>query len=137
VLAHALPLVTQKFRKFGYPGSLWVWVVVKSNIIRSPIRLPTGTILTPSLSQNFLVISFLTISIAAGGRPSALWSNMGEVVWILVCCLPPLVWVLWCINICPMRLIGTTVSFRSSMGRKVLTPMCLSCYIMVLECCRI
>jgi hypothetical protein len=33
-------------------------------------------------------ISFLTISMAAGGSPPALWSNIGVVVWILVCCFP-------------------------------------------------
>jgi hypothetical protein len=33
---------------------------------------------------------FLTISIAASGRPPTFWPNMGEVVWILVCCLPPI-----------------------------------------------
>jgi hypothetical protein len=46
-----------------------------------------GTMLTSSLSRNAPAISSLTISIAAGGRPPALWSNMVEVVWILVCCL--------------------------------------------------
>jgi hypothetical protein len=83
-----------------------------------------GTMLTPSLSRNAPAISSLTISIAAGGRLLALWSDMGEVVWILACCFPPpprLVWVLWRINICPMWLIGTTVSFQPSIGRKVLT----------------
>jgi hypothetical protein len=45
--------------------------------------------LTPSLSQNAPTISSLTISMAACGRPLALWSNMGEVVWMLVCRLPP------------------------------------------------
>jgi hypothetical protein len=45
--------------------------------------------LTPSLYQNAPPISFLTISMAAGGRPLTLWSNMGEVVWMLVCRLPP------------------------------------------------
>jgi hypothetical protein len=33
MFARALILVTQKFRKFGYPSSLWVWVIVKSAII--------------------------------------------------------------------------------------------------------
>jgi hypothetical protein len=33
----ALSLVIQKFCEFGYLGSLWVWVVVKLAIIRSPI----------------------------------------------------------------------------------------------------
>jgi hypothetical protein len=46
--------------------------------------------LTPSLSRNASAISSLTISIAAGGRPPTLWSDMGGVVWILACCLPPL-----------------------------------------------
>jgi hypothetical protein len=44
--------------------------------------------LTPSLSRNALAISSLTISMAAGARPPALWSNIGEVDWILACCLP-------------------------------------------------
>jgi hypothetical protein len=47
--------------------------------------------MTPSFSRNAAAISSLTISIAAVGRPPAFWSNMGEVVWILVCCLPPLI----------------------------------------------
>jgi hypothetical protein len=34
-------------------------------------------------------ISSLTISIAAGARPPALWSNIGGVDWILACCLSP------------------------------------------------
>jgi hypothetical protein len=42
----------------------------------------------------------------AGARPPALSPNMGEVVWTLVCCLPPLVHVLWCIIICESRLEG-------------------------------
>jgi hypothetical protein len=46
--------------------------------------------LTPSLSWNAPAISSLTKSIAASGRPPSLWSNMGEVVWILVYCLPPI-----------------------------------------------
>jgi hypothetical protein len=37
VFACALSLVTRKICEFGYPGSLWVWVVVKSAIIRPPI----------------------------------------------------------------------------------------------------
>jgi hypothetical protein len=44
--------------------------------------------LTPSLSRNAPAISSLTISMAAGERPPVLWSNMGEVVWMLVCRLP-------------------------------------------------
>jgi hypothetical protein len=36
VFVCALSLVTRKFCEFGYPGSLWVWVVVKSAVIRSP-----------------------------------------------------------------------------------------------------
>jgi hypothetical protein len=39
--------------------------------------------LTLSLSQNGPAISSLTMSMAAGGSPSALWSNIGVVVWIL------------------------------------------------------
>jgi hypothetical protein len=45
--------------------------------------------LTPSLSRNAPAISSLTISIAAGGTPSALWSNIGEVVSTLAYCLSP------------------------------------------------
>jgi hypothetical protein len=41
-----------------------------------------GTMLTPSLSWNALAISSLTISMAAGARPPALWSNIGGVGWI-------------------------------------------------------
>jgi hypothetical protein len=37
---------------------------------------------------------------------------MSEIVWILVCCLPPLVWVLWRISTCPIRLIGLAIPFR-------------------------
>jgi hypothetical protein len=37
VFTCAFPLVTRKFCEFGYPGSLWVWVVIKSAIIRPPI----------------------------------------------------------------------------------------------------
>jgi hypothetical protein len=55
----------------------------------SDMTAPPGTILTPSLSRNAPAISSLTISMAAGGRPPTLWSNMGEVVWMLVCCFPP------------------------------------------------
>jgi hypothetical protein len=50
------------------------------------------TMLTPSLSRNAPAISSLTISIATGGRPPTLWSDMGEVVWILACCIPPIGW---------------------------------------------
>jgi hypothetical protein len=40
-----------------------------------------------------------------------------------------MVWVLWCISTCPMRLIGLVVPFRSSTrGRKVLAPTSLGCY---------
>jgi hypothetical protein len=49
-----------------------------------------GAMLTLSLSRNTLAISSLTISIATGGRPLALCSTMGEIVWILVCCLSPI-----------------------------------------------
>jgi hypothetical protein len=38
-----------------------------------------GTMLTPSLSRNAPAISSLTISMAAGARPPALWSNIGGV----------------------------------------------------------
>jgi hypothetical protein len=48
-----------------------------------------GIMLTPSLSRNAPAISSLTMSIAVGGRPPALRSNIGEVVWILACCLTP------------------------------------------------
>jgi hypothetical protein len=48
---------------------------------------PPGTMLTPSLSRNTPAISSLTISMAAGARPPALWSNIGGVGWILACCL--------------------------------------------------
>jgi hypothetical protein len=51
---------------------------------------PPGTMLTPSLSRNALAISSLTISMAAGARPLALWSNIGGVGWILACCFPPI-----------------------------------------------
>jgi hypothetical protein len=50
---------------------------------------PPGTMLTPSLSRNAPAISSLTMSMAAGARPPALWSNIGGVGWILACCLPP------------------------------------------------
>jgi hypothetical protein len=56
----------------------------------SDTTVPPGTMLTPSLSRNAPAISSLTISIASGGRPSTLWSNIGEVVWILAYCLPPI-----------------------------------------------
>jgi hypothetical protein len=55
----------------------------------SDMNAPPGIILTPSLSWNLPAISSLTISMAAGGRPPTLWSNMGEFVWMLVCCFPP------------------------------------------------
>jgi hypothetical protein len=52
-----------------------------------------GIMITPSLSRNTPAISSLTMSMAAGGSPPALWSNIGVVVWILVYCFPPpLVW---------------------------------------------
>jgi hypothetical protein len=103
----------------------------------SDMTAPPGIMLTPRLSRNTLVISSLTISIAAGGRLPYLWSDMGGVVWILAYCLPPLVWVLWRIDIGTLWLIGPAVSFQPSMGRKVLTPVCLECCIMVRVCCRI
>jgi hypothetical protein len=59
-------------------------------------------------------ISSLTISMAACGRPPALWSNMGEVVWTLdvgMLFSSPLVWVLRRVNTFPMRLIGLAISF--------------------------
>jgi hypothetical protein len=37
VFARVFSLVTRKFCEFGYPGSLWVWVVIKSTVIRFPI----------------------------------------------------------------------------------------------------
>jgi hypothetical protein len=37
VFTRVFSLVTQKFCEFGYPGSLWVWVVIKSVVIRFPI----------------------------------------------------------------------------------------------------
>jgi hypothetical protein len=89
VSAHALTLVIRKFREFEYPSSLWVWVIVKSVIIRPPIRLPPGIMLTLSLSQNVPATPSLTMSMAAGGSPPTLWSNIGVVVWVLVCCFPP------------------------------------------------
>jgi hypothetical protein len=63
-------------------------VVIKSAVIRFPNDCPPGTMLTPSLSRNAPTISSLTISMAAGARPPALWSNIGGVGWILACCLP-------------------------------------------------
>jgi hypothetical protein len=51
--------------------------------------------LTPSLSRNTPAISSLTISMAAGGRPLAFWSNMGEVVRMFVCRLSPY-WLQFC-----------------------------------------
>jgi hypothetical protein len=89
-VARVLSLITRKFCEFGYPGSLWVWVVIKSVVIRFPIRLPPGTMLTPSLSRNTPAISSLTISMAAGARPPALWSNIGGVGWMLAYCLSPI-----------------------------------------------
>jgi hypothetical protein len=44
--------------------------------------------LTLSLSRNASAISSLTMSIATGGSPLALWSNTGVGVWVL-CRLPP------------------------------------------------
>jgi hypothetical protein len=35
-------------------------------------------------------ISSLSISMAAGARPPALWSNICGASWILACCLPPI-----------------------------------------------
>jgi hypothetical protein len=55
----------------------------------SDMTAPPGTILTPSLSRNAPAISSLTISMAAGGRSPTRWSNMGEFVWMLVCCFLP------------------------------------------------
>jgi hypothetical protein len=46
----------------------------------------------------------------------------------------PLVWVLRCVNTCPMRLIGLAISFWPSRGRKVLTLTGLVGYIMALVC---
>jgi hypothetical protein len=37
VFTRAFSLVTRKFCKFGYPGSLWVWVMIKLAVIRFPI----------------------------------------------------------------------------------------------------
>jgi hypothetical protein len=42
VFARVLSLITRKFCEFGNLGSLWVWVVIKSAVIRFPIRLPPG-----------------------------------------------------------------------------------------------
>jgi hypothetical protein len=56
----------------------------------SNMIVPPGTMPTSSLSWNALAISSLTISMAAGARPPALWSNIGGVGWILACCLPPI-----------------------------------------------
>jgi hypothetical protein len=46
--------------------------------------------LTPSLSWNASAIFYLIMSMAAGGRPPTLCPIIGEVVWTLVCCLPPI-----------------------------------------------
>ena len=46
----------------------------------------------------------------------------------------PLVWVLWRVNTCPMRLIGLAIPFWPSGGRKVLTLTGLVGCIMVLVC---
>jgi hypothetical protein len=37
VFARVFSLVTRKFCEFEYPGSLWVWVVIKSAVIRFSI----------------------------------------------------------------------------------------------------
>jgi hypothetical protein len=53
------------------------------------MKINAREMITPSLSRDALAISSLTISMAAGVRPPALWSNIGGVGWILACCLPP------------------------------------------------
>jgi hypothetical protein len=64
---------------------------------------PPGTMLTPSLSRNAPAISSLTLSMAAGARPPALWSNIGGVGWKLACCLPPH----WLCGALPLSLYGS------------------------------
>jgi hypothetical protein len=71
----AFALVTHKDWKFGYPRHLWVWVIIKSVAIGFPIQLPPWVMLTPSLSRNAPAISYLTMSMAAGGNPLSLWSK--------------------------------------------------------------
>jgi hypothetical protein len=100
-----------------------VWVVVKSAVIRPPIWLPPrdhaySELISerPRYSTDYLVKhgwDCLDIS---------MWSSS------------PLVWVLWHVNTCPIRLIGLAIPFWPSTGWKVLTLMGLVCYIMVLVC---
>jgi hypothetical protein len=59
--------------------------------------------LTRNLSRNAPTISSLTISMAAGARPPALWSNIGGVGWKLAYCLPPH----WLCGALPLALYGS------------------------------
>jgi hypothetical protein len=123
MLAHALTLVTQKLCEFGYPSSLWVWVIVKSAIIRSPIRLPLRDHADSELISErpgYLFPHYIN-----GSR----WDSTGSLVQYGCGCLDismlsssPLAWVLWRNNTCSVRLIGLVIPFwPSRRGRKVLT----------------
>jgi hypothetical protein len=115
----------RKFREFGYPGSLWVWVMVKSAVVRSPIWLfPRDHAYSELISERpdyFFPYYF----------NSSQWETTGSLSHHRWGCLdtsllssPPLVWVLWCITICPIWFIGLTIPFwPSKRGQKVFAPM--------------
>jgi hypothetical protein len=117
-----LSLVTQNIWKFGYPCSLGIWVVIKSVVIGFSIRLPLGIMLTPSLSWNTLAIFSLTMSMATGGNPSALWSSIGVGIGVLCCLLAHEFGFCGGINACPMWLIWLVIFFWPSGGAKKYSP---------------
>jgi hypothetical protein len=63
-----------KFCKFGYSHPMWVWAIVESAVVWSLIGLPHMGHINSEFVLECQVISSLTISMAAGGNPPALWS---------------------------------------------------------------
>jgi hypothetical protein len=120
----ASPLVTQNFCKFGYSRPLWVWVVVESVVIWSPIGLPhMGHVNSKFVLEcpRYLLPNYIN-----GGR----WKSTDPLVhmcvcWCIIMLLPcPWVWFMWGINVGSRYSILYVRSLRPSRARKGLVPMC-------------